>query len=126
MPQKFGHLHLTHTLSLHKYILNLNAVRHHTRFIQRTLGVSDYALAIQLTGKVLSRRLNAHYRGKDKPTDVLAFPFRQLNYREPIQPSPEGIKLLGKLVISVRLLLHTHSRGQTRTPPSCCLAHFCD
>lgn len=31
-------------------------------------------LAVRVVGKAESRKLNAHYRGKDKPTNVLSFP----------------------------------------------------
>ncbi len=39
----------------------------------RALGVSG-ELALVLTGDRAIRALNARYRGKDKPTDVLSFP----------------------------------------------------
>jgi len=46
-------------------------------------------VAVLVTGDAAVRRLNAQYRGKDKPTDVLSF------------PGPGGEAGLGDIVISV-------------------------
>jgi len=54
----------------------------------RALGVKG-EVALVLTGDAPVRRLNARYRGKDKPTDVLSF------------PGPGGEPGLGDIVISV-------------------------
>jgi probable rRNA maturation factor len=54
----------------------------------RTLGVSG-EVALVLGGDRGIRSLNARYRGKDKPTDVLSF------------PGPGGAAGLGDIVISV-------------------------
>jgi probable rRNA maturation factor len=56
-------------------------------------------LALRVVGTSESRRLNAHYRGKDAPTNVLSFP---------AQPLPTPLKgtarPLGDLVICARVL----------------------
>ena len=52
------------------------------------LGVGG-EVALVLTGDGLVRRLNAHYRGQDKATDVLSF------------PGPGGEAGLGDIVISL-------------------------
>jgi|SRR3989344_2532846 len=36
-----------------------------------------YALSVVIVGNARSRALNRHYRGKDKPTNVLSFPLEQ-------------------------------------------------
>jgi probable rRNA maturation factor len=54
----------------------------------RALKVSG-EVALLLTGDAPMRRLNAQYRGKDKPTDVLSF------------PGPGGEAGLGDIVISL-------------------------
>jgi probable rRNA maturation factor len=54
----------------------------------RALGVSG-EVALVLTGDPPVRRLNARYRGRDEPTDVLSF------------PGPGGEKGLGDVVISL-------------------------
>lgn len=63
--------------------------------LRRVLGAAAQALAVEgelalvLGGDTAVRRLNARYRGKDKPTDVLSF------------PGPGGHEGLGDVVISV-------------------------
>src|SRR5262249_30393691 len=54
----------------------------------RALDVSG-SVALLLTGDAMIRRLNARYRHKDRPTDVLSF------------PGPGGDEGLGDIVISV-------------------------
>jgi probable rRNA maturation factor len=58
----------------------------------RAAGAPDDAeLCIAVVGRAESRRLNRHYRGKDKPTNVLSFPAPG--------PVPDGAALLGDLVV---------------------------
>ncbi|BFT30738.1 rRNA maturation RNase YbeY [Alteromonas sp. D210916BOD_24] len=54
-------------------------------------GLSDQEVTIRFTDEAESQQLNHEYRGKDKPTNVLSFPFE----------APPGIEinLLGDLVI---------------------------
>lgn len=54
-------------------------------------GLSDQEVTIRFTDEAESQSLNHEYRGKDKPTNVLSFPFE----------APPGIEinLLGDLVI---------------------------
>lgn len=54
-------------------------------------GLSDQEVTIRFTDDAESQSLNHEYRGKDKPTNVLSFPFE----------APPGIEinLLGDLVI---------------------------
>jgi probable rRNA maturation factor len=63
-------------------------VRRVLRAAARDLGVSG-ELAVVLAGDRTLRSLNARYRGKDKPTDVLSF------------PGPGGEAGLGDVVISL-------------------------
>jgi probable rRNA maturation factor len=54
-------------------------------------GVSEHEVTVRFTDEVESQALNFEYRGKQKPTNVLSFPFE----------APPGIEinLLGDLVI---------------------------
>jgi len=69
----------------------------------RALGVSG-EVALVLTGDEPVRRLNARYRKKDKPTDVLSF------------PGPGGDAGLGDIVISVETA-ERNARTLGRTLP---------
>lgn len=57
--------------------------------IGELLGVEDRAVTLLLTDDAGIRRLNAQFRGKDAPTDVLSF------------PSGEGEGTLGDLAMSL-------------------------
>ncbi|SIS43291.1 probable rRNA maturation factor [Thalassolituus maritimus] len=63
-------------------------------------------LTIRLTDEEESQALNSEYRGKDKPTNVLSFPFEM----------PPGIplELLGDLVICVGVV-EQEAREQAKT-----------
>jgi probable rRNA maturation factor len=63
------------------------------------------ALTVRLAGWAESRRLNRQYRGKDKATNVLAFPAAAGG------PEPE----LGDLVVCLPLV-HREAREQGKTP----------
>jgi probable rRNA maturation factor len=61
----------------------------------------DRELGVRVVGSAESRRLNARYRGKDKPTNVLSFP---LAYA-PVPRSPAGVgRPLGDLVICAQVV----------------------
>ena len=57
-------------------------------------------LALRVVGTTASRRLNAHYRGKDAPTNVLSFPAAQV----PGATGGSAPRPLGDLVICARVL----------------------
>jgi len=56
----------------------------------------DFELTIRLVNIEESQQLNKQYRGKDKPTNVLSFPFEV----------PEGVELnlLGDLIICIEVM----------------------
>lgn len=74
----------------------------------------DAQVALRLVGTAESRRLNAHYRGKDAPTNVLSFPAAALPSLRAAGPRP-----LGDLVICARLL-----RSEARTQGKSLRAHW--
>ncbi len=58
----------------------------------------DTEIELMITGQERMRLLNRQYRGKDKPTDVLAFPAATPD--SGFKDSPEAVKHLGEVVIS--------------------------
>jgi probable rRNA maturation factor len=54
-------------------------------------------LAVAVVGAPESRRLNARFRGRDRPTNVLSFP-------APAHPGVTGVHALGDLVICPKVL----------------------
>lgn len=58
-------------------------------------------IAVRLTSDDEVRTLNAQYRGKDKPTNVLSFPMIQPDLLESVtQNSDDGEVLLGDIVLA--------------------------
>ena len=56
----------------------------------------DFELTIRLVSRAESQQLNSLYRGKDKPTNVLSFPFEV--------PDNIELNLLGDLVICIEVM----------------------
>ena len=93
-------------------------------------------LGIRVVGSAESRRLNARYRGKDKPTNVLSFPpyapwasggrppsASPRRARRPVSRSPEGVgRPLGDLVICAQVV-RSEAREQ-RKPLEAHWAHL--
>jgi probable rRNA maturation factor len=57
-------------------------------------------LSVRLAGDEEVRGLNAHWRGKDKPTNVLSFPMIQPDLLDALDNSDDGEALLGDIVIA--------------------------
>ena len=73
-------------------------------------------LGIRVVGSAESRRLNARYRGKDKPTTVLSFPPAPLPRGAPGARSgpPGASRLLGDLVICAQVV-RSEAREQRKS-----------
>jgi probable rRNA maturation factor len=71
------------------------AVRHAISEAATALGADfrNHALAVLLTDDAVVRRLNAQWRGIDKPTNVLSFPPADM-------PGDGGVKSLGDIAIA--------------------------
>jgi probable rRNA maturation factor len=71
-------------------------------------------LGVRVVSPAESRRLNARYRGRDKPTNVLSFPPPAMPVR-----APGGMHALGDLVICPGVL-----RGEARAQAKTLEAHW--
>jgi rRNA maturation RNase YbeY len=70
------------------------------------LGYTDFDLGILLTNNKTIRFYNREYRHKDKPTDVLSFPYHtELKAGERINVKTEEDKNLGDLIISLEYVV---------------------
>jgi probable rRNA maturation factor len=67
-------------------------------------------IGVSVVGPAESRRLNAQFRGKDKPTNVLSFPVADL----PEPGASDEPRPLGDLVICPQVL-RTEARAQKKT-----------
>lgn len=80
-----------------------------------TLNYSDFDVSIVLTKNKQIHVLNKKFRDKDKPTDILSFPFYpNLKAGERIVAIEEDDKNLGDLIIAPQYVLDTlHEWGHT-------------
>ena len=78
------------------------------RAAARAAGRVDYEVSLRLVDDSVIRELNRDYRGKDKPTDVLAFAQRDA---APGESSAVAVDVLGDLVISVPTAKRQAKRG---------------
>jgi len=67
-------------------------------FPQLAQGPRPVEISVRLTGDEEVRALNAQWRGKDKPTNVLSFP-------APDQPGAEGPRHLGDIALAYETLV---------------------
>ena len=67
-------------------------------------------IGVSVVGPAESRRLNARFRGKDKPTNVLSFPVAEL----PVPGAGDEPRPLGDLVICPQVL-RTEAREQKKS-----------
>jgi probable rRNA maturation factor len=75
--------------------LDRKEVSRRTRAVFAALALADAELSVVLTDDARIHELNRVYRGKDKPTDVLAFAMREGEFGE------VGSELLGDVIVSV-------------------------
>lgn len=68
----------------------------------QALGYPNFDVGVLLTTNAKIRRYNCDYRNKDKPTDILSFPYHtQLKPGEKIKVNDADDKNLGDMIISL-------------------------
>jgi probable rRNA maturation factor len=85
------------------------AVRADARRLLAALGESSAELTVSLVDDAEMHRLNREYRGKDRPTDVLAFAMREG------RRAPGDDTVLGDVVISLDTAAQQAQRRRTST-----------
>ncbi len=69
------------------------------------LGYQDFDLGILLTTNDEIQKYNREFRKKDKPTDILSFPYHtELKAGDRIKPEVEEDKNLGDIIISLEFV----------------------
>ncbi len=70
--------------------------------ILNLMDYSDFDLGILFTDNKTMQRFNNDYRGKDKPTNILSFPYHtKINAGERIEPKTREDKNLGDIIIAL-------------------------
>lgn len=87
---------------LRRIVVRTATIRRLTQLILVEAGQPAADLSLSLVGKTRMRTLNRQYRGRDYPTDVLAFPMEQIG-------SPATV-FLGDVVICVPVAIGQAAR----------------
>jgi rRNA maturation RNase YbeY len=82
--------------------IKIDTLRRKAQAMLKKAGYPNFDLGIWLTTNATIRRYNKKYRGKDKATDILSFPFHtKLKPGQKIKVTSEDDKNLGDIIISV-------------------------
>ncbi len=83
------------------YDIDTDQLRHDISRILEHLGYADFAISVWITTNKTIRYYNRTFRGKNKATDVLSFPFHtDLQPGDRIVASDPEEKVLGDIIIS--------------------------
>ena len=83
-------------------VVDVAAIEADAQKLLNHLGYDDFDLGIELTTNEGIRHYNKEFRNKDKPTDILSFPYHlDLAAGEQIIHQSEDDKNLGDIIISV-------------------------
>lgn len=84
-----------------KIKIDVSKLKKDAQTILDALDYSDFDLGIWLTSKAMIRKYNKEYRDKDKPTDVLSFPYHtELKAGQRIKVKSDDDKNLGDLILA--------------------------
>lgn len=84
-----------------KIKIDVNQLKRDAQAILDALNYSDFDLGIWLTSNAMIRKYNKEYRHKDKPTDVLSFPYHtELKAGKRIKVKSDDDKNLGDLILA--------------------------
>ncbi len=85
-----------------KHKVNIDLLYSTAQSILDELGYSDFDLGIWLTTSKTIRTYNRDYRKKDKPTDILSFPYHtNLKIGERIKVVSEEDKNIGDIILAI-------------------------
>ncbi len=98
----------------HKIKIDANQLKKDAQFILDELGYSDFDLGILITTDKKMHAYNKEYRDKDKPTDVLSFPYHpHLKAGQKIKVESEDDKNLGDLILAPEYILNDLPKWNT-------------
>lgn len=90
-----------------KIKIDTDKLKKDAQFILDELGYSDFDVGILITTDKKMHAYNKQYRDKDKPTDVLSFPYHpHLKAGQKIKVTTEDDKNLGDLILAPEYILN--------------------
>jgi probable rRNA maturation factor len=96
-----------------KIVVNTNQLERDAQAVLKLLKYEDFDLGILITTNSSIRAYNRDYRHKDKPTDVLSFPYHpELVAGRRIRVRSEEDKNLGDIIISAEYVVKEAEKYQ--------------
>lgn len=97
-----------------KISIDVNRLKRDAQTILDALDYSDFDLGIWLTSNKMIRTYNKEYRDKDKPTDVLSFPYHtELKAGKRIKVTSDDDKNLGDLILAPEYIQNDLAKWET-------------
>jgi probable rRNA maturation factor len=97
--------------------LSVSRIKTQVQEMLATAGYPDYDVSIWFTTDATIRRYNKQFRGKDKPTDILSFPFHDLKPGQKLSAQTPDERNLGDIIISVAYAQKDCQKTWKRTFP---------
>lgn len=102
-----------------KYNLNIEKIEKVLELILKNLKYEDFDISLWLTNNKTIKIYNRDYRGKNKATDVLSFPYQDVKPGKRIKKGNLEDRNLGDLMISVEYVDHQiKTKAVTNLQPS--------
>lgn len=97
-----------------KIRIDVVQLKKNAQIILDELGYSNFDLGVWLTSNKTIREYNKKYRDKDKPTDVLSFPYHtELKAGQRIKIKSDDDKNLGDLILAPEYIQNDLSKWET-------------
>ena len=97
-----------------KIKIDVNRLKKDAQTILDALDYSDFDLGIWLTSNKMIQKYNKEYRAKDKPTDVLSFPYHdKLKAGQRIKIKDDDDKNLGDLILAPEYIKNDLPKWET-------------
>jgi probable rRNA maturation factor len=87
-----------------KIKVNETKIKKYAQACLDQIGYPDFDLGIWLTTNATIKKYNNSYRNKNKATDILSFPFHQLNPGQKIKALDSSDKNFGDIIISLEFV----------------------
>ncbi len=82
-----------------EFPVNVDKLKQDAQTLLDALDYADFDVGILLATPQVMQEHNRTYRDKDKATDILSFPFHQLQAGDSIEPTSDEDKNLGDIII---------------------------
>jgi rRNA maturation RNase YbeY len=109
---------------LQKIKLNTKKLQKHAEKILKALKYDDFDIGILITTNKTIQKFNQKFRSKNKPTDILSFPYHtKLKPGKKITPNKEDDRNLGDIIISPEFILKENQKQSLEKKLNILLAH---